>query len=216
MNLDYFLKFFVPKDTAFFPLFEQDVKILVKASELFKTLMDTDDIEQRDPIIKQIKGLELEGDEITHQIYSQLNKSFITPFDREDIQELASSLDDVLDHINGVSQRIRLYKPKVLIPVLKEFSEIIYQAALEIEISVNGLRNAGKNKDKIIQSCIKLNTLENKGDDLYHIGISKLFDEEKDTIELIKTKEIIATLEKAVDKAEDVSDVIKTILIKMA
>ena len=216
MNFDYFLKFFVPNDTTFFPLFEEDVKVLVKASELFKTLMDTDDIEQRDPIVKQIKGLELEGDEITHHIYSQLNKSFITPFDREDIQELASSLDDVLDHINGVSQRIRLYKPKVLIPVLKEFSEIIYQAAREIEISVNGLRNAGRNKEKIIQSCINLNTLENKGDDLYHMGISMLFEEEKDTVELIKTKEIIATLEKAVDKAEDVSDVIKTILIKMA
>ncbi len=216
MNLDYLLKFFVPKDTAFFPLFEHDVKVLVKAAELFKTLMDTQSIEQREPIIKQIKAMELEGDEITHEIFGQLNKSFITPFDREDIHELASSLDDVLDHMNGASQRIRLYKPKVLLPVLKEFSELIYQAAKEIEFSVNGLRNAGKNREKIIQSCIVLNTIENMGDDLYQMGISKLFDEEKDTIELIKTKEIIATLEKAVDKAEDVSDVIKTILIKMA
>jgi len=216
MNLDYFLKFFVPNDTTFFPLFEKDVKVLVKAAELFKTLVDTDSIGQRDPIIKQIKAMELEGDDITHEIFGQLNKSFITPFDREDIHELASSLDDVLDHLNGASQRIRLYKPKVLLPVLKEFSELIYQAAKEIEFSVNGLRNAGKNREKIIQSCIVLNTIENKGDDLYQMGISKLFDEEKDTIELIKTKEILATLEKAIDKAEDVSDVIKTILIKMA
>jgi len=216
MNLDYFLKFFVPKDTAFFPLFEEDVKILIKASTLFKTLMDTENIEQREPIVKQIKGTELEGDEITHQIYNQLNKSFITPFDREDIQELAATLDDVLDYINGASQRISLYKPKVLIPVFAEFAEIIFQATKEIEYSVNGLRNAGKNKDKIIQSCIVLNTLENEADDLYHMGISKLFDEEKDTLELIKNKEILNTLEKAVDKAEDVSDAIKTILIKMA
>jgi len=216
MNLDYFLKFFVPKDTAFFPLFEHDVKILVKAAELFKTLVDTNKIEQREPIIKQIKALELEGDAVTHEIYSQLNKSFITPFDREDIHELASSLDDVLDHLNGASQRILLYKPKVLIPGVKKFSELIYQAAKEIEFSVNGLRNAVKNKDKIIQSCIVLKTIENRGDDLYQMGISKLFDEEKDTVELIKNKEILATLEKAVDKAEDVSDVIKTILIKMA
>ncbi len=216
MNLDYFLKFFVPKDTAFFPLFEHDVKILVKAAELFKTLVDTNKIGQREPIIRQIKDLELEGDEVTHEIYSQLNKSFITPFDREDIHELASSLDDVLDHLNGASQRILLYKPKVLIPVVKEFSELIYQAAKEIEFSVNGLRNAVKNKEKIIQSCIVLKTIENKGDNLYQMGISRLFDEEKDTIELIKTKEILATLEKAINKAEDVSDVIKTILIKMA
>ena len=216
MNLDYFLKFFVPKDTAFFPLFEHDVKILVKATELFKALVDTNKIGQREPIIRQIKDLELEGDGVTHEIYSQLNKSFITPFDREDIHELASSLDDVLDHLNGASQRILLYKPKVLIPVVKEFSELIFQAAKEIEFSVNGLRNAVKNKEKIIQSCIVLKTIENKGDNLYQMGISRLFDEEKDTIELIKTKEILATLEKAINKAEDVSDVIKTILIKMA
>jgi len=216
MNLDYLLKFFVPKDTAFFPLFEHDVKILVKAAELFKTLMDTHEIEQREPIIKQIKALELEGDEVTHEIYSQLNKSFITPFDREDIHELATSIDDVLDHLNGASQRILLYKPKLLIPDVKEFTELIHQAAKEIEFSVNGLRNAAKNKDKVIQSCNVLKTIENKGDNLYQMGISRLFDEEKDTIELIKTKEILATLEKAINKAEDVSDVIKTILIKMA
>jgi uncharacterized protein len=160
--------------------------------------------------------VEHEGDDMTHQIYKQLNKSFITPFDREDIQALASCLDDVLDYINGASQRINLYKPKVLISPFVEFAEIIDSAATELEILFHGLRDAVKNKETIMQGCININTLENKADDLYHAGISNLFEHEKDTIELIKNKEIFGTLEKAVDTAEDVSDIIKTIMIKLA
>jgi len=216
MKVDSLLKLFVPKDPSFFPLFKQDAMILIKAAELLKQLMDTNTVEQRDPFIKQIKEVEHEGDEITHQIYKQLNKSFITPFDREDIQTMASSMDDVTDYINGTSQRIQLYKPKKITPEFVEFAEIIYQAAKEIEVSLFNLKDAVKNREKILQACINLNTLENKADDLYHSGISKLFEEEKDTIELIKNKEIFATLEKTIDTAEDVSDIIKTILIKMS
>ncbi|MCK9422231.1 MAG: DUF47 family protein [Bacteroidales bacterium] len=216
MNLDSLLKYFVPKDTSFFPLFEDGAKVLIKAADLLKELMATETIDQRTPIIKQIKSVEHEGDEIAHKIYHQLNKSFITPFDREDIQELTSYLDDVIDYINGAAQRIGLYKPKSIHPVFKDFAEVICDAAKEIEFSLHGLRNSGKNHEKILQSCINLNTLENRADDLYHDGISNLFENEKDTIELIKNKEIIATLEKTVDMAEDVSDIIKTILIKLA
>ncbi|MEI6454913.1 MAG: DUF47 family protein [bacterium] len=216
MKVDFLLKLFVPKDTSFFPLFEEDSKILIKAAELLRDLMATRSIEEREAVIKQIKSVEHEGDEITHKIYKQLNKSFITPFDREDIQSITSSMDDVTDYINGTSQRIQLYKPKVIHPYFVEFAEIIYQAAKEIEVSLINLKDAGKNREKILQACINLNTLENKADDLYHSGISKLFEEERDTIELIKNKEIFATLEKTVDTAEDVSDIIKTILIKMA
>jgi uncharacterized protein len=216
MDLDYFLKFFVPKDVSFFPLFEEDARIMIKAAELLKELVGLDDVEQREPIVKQIKAVELEGDEMTHKIYKQLNKSFITPFDREDIHELASDMDDVVDTINGVSQRISLYKPKHLIPVFQELAEIIYQASLEIQSSLDGMRSAGRNKEKILQSCINLNTLENKADDLYHVALSAIFQDVADTRELIKLKEIVETLEKSVDKAEDVSDVIKTMLIKMA
>lgn len=216
MNVDRFLKLFVPKDMSFFPLFEEGAKNMIKASELLKILMTIEDIEQREEICKQIKIVELKGDDLTHKIYDQLNKSFITPFDREDIHDLTSDIDSVVDLINGTSQRINLYKPKELVLVFKEMAEVINQAAMEIEFSLKGLRDAGRNKEKILNSCINLNTLENKGDDLYHLGISKLFDDEKNSTELIKKKEILETLEKTVDKAEDVSDIIKTILIKMA
>ena len=216
MNLDTLLKFFVPKDNSFYPLFQKDVQNLIKTAEVLMLLMATEDPEQQDVYIKQIKELERIGDEITHTIFDQLNKSFITPFDREDIQELASNIDDVVDTINGVGQRIRLYKLKTYIPQYIEIAEVIYQAAKEIEQSVNHLKDAVSNKDKIIQSCITINTLENKGDDLYHLGISSIFENEKDPFELIKKKEILETLEKSVDKAEDISDAIKTILVKMA
>jgi len=216
MNIDNILKFFVPKDHAFFPLFEKDALNLIKTAELLKLLLSTEDIEQQETFTKQIKEFEKIGDDITHSIFDQLNKSFISPFDREDIQQFASNIDDVVDTINGVGQRIRLYKPKNYIPVYLEFAEILFQAAKEIEFSVNLLKDPSKNKDKIMQSCITINTLENKADELYHLGISTLFENEKDPFELIKKKEILETLEKAVDKAEDVSDAIKTILVKMA
>ena len=216
MNLDYILKYFVPQDTSFFPLFEENGKILLRASELLKSLMVLHSLDEREAITKQIKIVEHEGDDITHKIFQQLNKSFITPFDREDIQQLASSLDDVIDFINGTAQRIELYKPKSFMPVFAEMAEVINQAAIEIEVSLKGLQHAGKNKEKIIQSCINLNTLENRADDLHHAGLSELFEKETDTIELIKKKAILETLEKTVDKAEDVSDVVKTILVKLA
>jgi predicted phosphate transport protein (TIGR00153 family) len=216
MKLDSLLKFFVPNDTSFFPLFEEDSKILLKATGLLRLLMASETFAQREALSRQIKEVEHEGDDVTHRIYTQLNKSFITPFDREDIQSLASSLDDVLDYINGASQRINLYKPKVIFPPFVEFAEIIHAAAGELDLLLQGLKDAVKNKEKIIQGCIRINTLENKADDLYHNGISDLFEHEKDTIELIKNKEIFGTLEKTVDKAEDVSDIIKTILIKLA
>jgi predicted phosphate transport protein (TIGR00153 family) len=216
MKLDSFLKFFVPNDTSFFPLFEEDAKILKKATVLLKSLMASETMEQRAVLTRKIKEVEHEGDDVTHRIYIQLNKSFITPFDREDIQSLASRLDDVLDYINGASQRINLYKPKVLISPFVEFAEIIDAAATELELLLLGLKDSVKNREKIMQGCISINTLENKADDLYHSGISDLFEYEKDTIELIKNKEIFGTLEKAVDSAEDVSDIIKTILIKLA
>lgn len=215
-NIDKFLKFFVPKDHSFFPLFENDVHNLMQASEQLKLLMSAEDQESREKIVKKIKEFELIGDEITDNTYDQLNKSFITPFDREDIHELASNLDDVLDSMNGIGRRIKLYKPKKLIPIYKEMAEVICLATNEIHICVNNLKDAGNNKELIMKSCDKLKDLEHKADELYYIGISDLFENEKDVSELIKNKEILEILERCVDETEDVSDTIKAILIKLA
>ena len=126
MDIDKFLKFFVPKDHSFFPLFEEDAKNLIRAAELLKDLMVSSDPTEHERISKEIKNVEHIGDEITNKTYEQLNKSFITPFDREDIHELIGNIDDVLDSINGISRRINLYKPIKLIPVYQNMAALIY------------------------------------------------------------------------------------------
>lgn len=216
MNIDKFLKFFVPKDHSFYPLFEEDAKNLVKAAELLKKLMASTDIEDHERINKEIKDVEHIGDEITDKTYLQLNKSFITPFDREDIHQLTANIDDVVDSINGISRRICLYKPKKLMPVYKEMADSIYEAAKEIEICVHCLNDAAANKDEITRACDKVKEIEHKADEYYYVAISELFDKEKDPAELLKNNKILEILERTVDEAEDVTDTIKTILIKMA
>jgi predicted phosphate transport protein (TIGR00153 family) len=216
MNIDSFLKFFVPKDHSFFPLFESDAQNLVKAADLLRTLMSSITPEEHERLHKEIKDVEHIGDEITDKTYLQLNKSFITPFDREDIHQLTANIDDVVDSINGISRRICLYKPKKLIPVYREMAEMIYSAALEIEISFHCLKDPISNKDKIMTACEKVKDIEHKADELYFTGVQELFDKEEDTKELLKNNKILEILERCVDEEEDITDTIKSILIKMA
>ncbi len=216
MNIDKILKIFVPKDHSFFPLFESDAQNLIRAAEQLKLLMETEEPESREPIIKKIKEFESIGDDITDNTYEQLNKSFITPFDREDIHELAANIDDVLDSINGISRRINLYKPKKLLPIYKDMADVILTATREVETCVKYLKDAGNNKEIIMKACTNLYNLEHKADELYYLGISELFDREKNVTELIKAKELLEILERCVDETEDVSETIKAIMVKMA
>jgi uncharacterized protein Yka (UPF0111/DUF47 family) len=145
-----------------------------------------------------------------------MNKSFITPFDREDIHELNAHIDDVVDYINGISRRICLYKPKTMIPAYKEMSEVIYQGSKEIETAINCLKDPVANKVKITHSCDKVTEIEHLADEIYYLGVSDLFDKEEDPKELLKNNKILETLERCVDEIEDITDTLKAILIKMA
>jgi uncharacterized protein Yka (UPF0111/DUF47 family) len=205
----------VPKDKKFFPLFEQDAENLVKAAVLLNKLFLVNDPSETELIIKKIKEHEKIGDDFTHKIFDELNRTFITPFDREDIYLLNSSLDDVLDYINSCAKKIQLYKPKTMLPHYLELSELILQGAREIRVGLSELKNI-KNPQKIKQSCVRINEIENQADDIYHQAITDLYENEKDAIELIKKMDILAALEEATDKEEDISDVIKSIIIKMA
>lgn len=216
MNLDTFLKFFVPKDHSFFPLFEKAALNLLKATELLKELMATNDPSEHERIHGEIKDVEHIGDEITNATYNQLNKSFITPFDREDIHELTAHIDDVVDSINGVARRILLYKPKKLIPVYQDLAGIIYEAAKEIESAIHCLKDPVANKDLITMACNKVKDAEHKADELYFEGVQQLFEKEEDPKELLKNNKILEILERCVDEEEDVTDTLKAILIKMA
>jgi predicted phosphate transport protein (TIGR00153 family) len=216
MNIDKLLKFFVPKDHSFYPIFEEDAKNLVKASELLKELLSTEDIQEHERIYQQIKDVEHLGDLITDKAYKQLNKSFITPFDREDIHELTANIDNVVDSINGIGRRICLYRPKKLLPVYAQMADMIIEAAKQIQICVHCLNDAAANKSEITAACDKVKEIEHKADDYYFVAVSELFEKEKDTAELLKNNKILEILERCVDEEEDVTDTIKAILIKMA
>jgi predicted phosphate transport protein (TIGR00153 family) len=215
MGINAFFQKLVPKDKKFFPMFESQAELIVTAAGQLNNIFLSNDPAQQELLFKSIKELENQGDDVAHKIFDELDKSFITPFDREDIHQLISTLDDVLDFINGSSQRIRLYKLKVFPVEFVQFSAVLMTGAGEIRSAVSELYNL-KHPESIRQSCIIINEVENKADDLYHQLISDLFEHEKDAIELIKKKEVLQTMERASDRMEDVADVLKTILIKMA
>jgi uncharacterized protein len=216
MNIDKFLKFFVPKDHSFYPLFVEDVRNLLKATELLKEQLSSTDSEVHEKLHREIKQLEHIGDEITDRSFKALNKSFITPFDREDIHELTAKIDDVVDSIDGVSRRICLYKPKKLMEVYKEMADMIHEAALGINTCIHCLNDVAANKKEITEACDKVKDIEHKTDEYYYVAVGELFEKEKDAAELLKNNKILEILERTVDEEEDVTDVIRAILIKMA
>ncbi len=213
MRFNNIFKYFVPKNDTFTLLFEKAASNLLETTEFLKILIVTKDIAKRDEMVYKIKEFEKKGDEFTHMVFDELNKNFITPFDREDIQTLASCIDDVLDNINSACFKIRLYKPQELSTAFEKMCICLHDCSREIHRAVFELKNIKRSKI-IFDACVNINTQENIADDLYHNYQSYLFDNEKDAIELIKLKEIIQNLERAVDCSENVSDVLKSILIK--
>jgi len=214
MGISKVIRFLTPKEKKFFPMFEESAENLVKGAILLNKYFLVSDKEEKEKIITSIKEHEKTGDDITHRIYDELNKTFITPFDREDINNLNGSIDDVMDLINTFSQKVRNLSPKTEPKCFLELSELILQAVREIKIAILELNNL-KNPKKIMESCIRINEIENQADEIYHTSLTNLFRDEKDAIELIKIKEMLSSLEKATDKAEDVSDVLKGIIVKL-
>lgn len=211
------LSFFIPKERKFFTMFESATSNLVEISKLLVELVKATSAEERKRLRDEIENLEHVGDTVTHDILNQLSLSFITPFDREDIHELAVVLDDIADYINGVSSRIIMYKvePSDITPEVIKLAELIQKCAEELHIAVAQLRDL-KHVEKINEAYVRINSIENHADDIFDMAVGKLFDEEKDPIKLIKMKELYATLEIATDKAEDAADIIKSIQVKNA
>ena len=165
---------------------------------------------------KQIKDMEREGDKLTHLILDELGTTFITPFDREDIHDLASSIDDVIDGINSCAKRITIYNPRPISESGKELSRMIRQEADYIVKAMDELETFRKNPNTLRGYCSKMHDIENQADDIYELFITKLFEEEKDCIELIKVKEIVHELEKTTDAAEHVGKILRSLIVKYA
>ncbi len=213
MGIDQFLKFFVPKDKKFFPLLEKASANLLTTAKVLRVMVNTADEAKRRELIKEIEHLEHIGDEITHEIFRELSLNFITPFDREDIHMLTSALDDIVDFIHGSAKRIELYKVTNFIPAIPKLAELIEKSAEELYTAINELRNM-KNVGRIKEACVRINSIENHSDDIFDNAIARLFEEEKNAVEIIKIKEILSALETATDKCEDAANVIESIIVK--
>jgi hypothetical protein len=188
---------------------------LLGASELLKQFSQAKKVAEREKFGVQIHALEHIGDDITHKIYSELNATFVTPFDREDIHELASSIDDVLDEIDGSVGRIILYRIKTLPSSVHKLIEVLFLSIEELHRGVHHLRNMN-NTDALQKVLQKVNEYENEADAVFEKAVADLFDHEKNPIQIIKLKEVLVGLETATDKCEDAANVLEGILIKQA
>ncbi len=215
MSLNAILKIFQPKDRIFYGLFENVVDTVIVMAKKLNELVHEPDFDKRASIIIQIESLEHANDKLTHQIFLELGRNFITPFDREDIHALASALDDIADYINASAKKINFYKVNPQEQGIQKLAECIELGVEAIRTAVMELRNM-KNVAKITSALIKANSLENQADDIYDLSIERLFAEEPDAKEVIKKREIYQVLETATDKCEDAGNVIESIVIKYA
>jgi predicted phosphate transport protein (TIGR00153 family) len=215
MSLNSIFQYLVPKDRKFIPLLEQASANLVEVSKVLYEMLTTSDRNKRTELIRRIENLEHKGDEITHTIFNELASTFITPFDREDIQYLAAGLDDILDYIHGSAKRMELYKVDPVHPAMVKLAELIMQCATELNNAVGSLRSM-RNIPRIREALVKVNSIENHADDLFDNAVARLFEDEKNAVEIIKLKEVLSALETATDKCEDVANAIETIIVKQA
>jgi predicted phosphate transport protein (TIGR00153 family) len=202
---------FIPREEVFFPLFEESASNMVKAAQCLKELLDNwRDVEQK---VNEITELEHQGDTITHKIMAQLHRTFVTPFDREDIAQLAHTLDDVTDFIHAASDAMLLYKVDSPSQRARELADIIVQGATEIEKAMPQLRHRGELK-RILKRCVELNRLENMADRVYRSAMAELFNDARDMAHVIKWREIFEHMESATDRCEDVANVLEGVAIK--
>ena len=213
MNIDKILRYFSPKDKIFFPLLERAVDNICEIAVLLLRAIEETDEAKREELIHKIENSEHKGDEITHEIMSSLNTVFITPFDREDIHYLASSIDDVADHVKDAALRIRLYNPKKVPHAIIKMADLIVKGVNEVKRAIDELRN-GNDVETIRKIIIEINNIENQSDAIFELALTDLFANEKDPIEVIKIKDIIAKMESAADRCEDIANVIESIIVK--
>ena len=205
----------MPKNKIFYDLFEKVAGNVSVMSDKLRELVAEPDFDKRAAIIGIIEDLEHENDNLTHNIFTELGRNFITPFDREDIHYLASALDDIADYIYASAKKINFYKVNPNDMGFQKLAEVIQMSSSEVKKAVIELRTM-KNMKLMTESLVKINSLENQADDLFDMSIERLFETEPDAKEVIKKREIYQVMEIATDKCEDAANVIESIIIKYA
>jgi predicted phosphate transport protein (TIGR00153 family) len=200
----------IPRETKFFRMFTEVSNNLTEGARLlYDMLKNPADLDAK---VDRLQDIEHRGDEMTHTIFTTLNQTFITPFDREDIHALTSSIDDVLDFVNAAATRLSMYKISNPPSASAELAAVIVQQADELSKAVALLEKP----QLVISYCVEINRLENEADRISRKAIAELFNSEKDPIQLIKLKELYEVLESATDKAEDAANVLETVALKSA
>ncbi len=210
-----FMKLFLPKDKIFYKLFEEVSITSLEMSRLLKKMVSEPSFDEREIILREIEDLEHKNDDITHKIFTELSRNFITPFDREDIHYLASAMDDVADYIFASAKKINFYRVDPLHESFSKMAELIVQGCDNIAKAVSELKDM-KNMRQITDALVRVNSIENQADDIFDLSIERLFATETDAKEVIKKREIYQVMEIATDKCEDAANVIESIIVKYA
>lgn len=201
----------LPREEEFFDLFVEVAKRNQEAAVKLRELFEAPP-ERRTPIVEAIKRLEHECDQVTHEVVNRLDRTFITPLDREDIHQLASDLDDVIDTIDGTARRAQIFHLGAAPQGVRQLAEVIGRMTNTLGEAVGRLKKG----DDVIKYCVEAKRLEEDGDVIYHEALGLLFEKETNAIELVKWKEIYDNLERTLDEAEDVANVVESIALKHA
>ena len=212
MNINNFFQFLVPKDTKFFPLFEQASSNLIEIATNLHEAVNLP-LKEREVLFQKIDDLEQKGEDITRQTNLELSRNFITPFDREDIHSLIISIDNVADNLHGAASRMRLYQVDKITKSIRKLTEINLEACQNIDVAVRELRDLKKMKN-ITDAIVRINKLENKSDNVYDKAVLDLFENETDAKNIIKYKEVLSVLETAADKCKSVASILESISVK--
>jgi predicted phosphate transport protein (TIGR00153 family) len=215
MAANSFFKIFLPKDRVFYSLFESVADTVHKMGITLQEMVYEADEDKRASKLAQIENMEHKNDDLTHTIFTELGRNFITPIDREDIHQLATALDDIADYIYASAKKINFYKINPNDTGIHKLTELILQGSIEIKKATHGLRDM-KNLREMTEAIVKINSIENQADDVFDMSIEMLFNNENDFKEVIKKREIYQVLEIATDKCEDAANVIESIIIKYA
>jgi uncharacterized protein len=200
----------IPREEKFFDMFKAQADHVAKASHALVEMLQNYSFETLDAQAALIRTLEHEGDILCHDIIRKLNQTFVTPFDREDIYNLTTKLDDVLDLTEGTVNRMKMYKIKKVTPELITIAKIVEQSSDEIARAVGKMHEMSR----VVDHCIEINRLENEADLIARQIIAHLFDNSTDPIEIMKWKELYEYLETATDKCEDVANILEGIMLK--
>jgi predicted phosphate transport protein (TIGR00153 family) len=215
MAINTFFKMFLPKDRVFFTLFENMTEVVGKMATQLQLMVNESDEDKRAEISAIIENLEHKNDDLTHSVFTELGRNFITPLDREDIHALATALDDIADYIYASAKKISFYKINPNDIGIHKLADLVLQGSVEIKRAVHGLRDM-KNLREMTEAIVRINSIENQADDVFDMSIDSLFNNENDFKEVIKKREIYQVLEIATDKCEDAANVIESIIIKYA